>query len=121
MNISDLNGTRIAQLDVDGPLLASENNALDIIGEAFGTDCDLIAIPVSRLAPGFLDLKTRLLGGVIQKFTNYGIRVAFIGDISAEIAVSKALHDFVYESNRTGHVLFAADLPTLEDLLKRSG
>lgn len=97
----------------DGPRLDGEQAALNLIGEAYGSGATLIAIPVSRLAPGFLTLSTRIAGGAIQKFVNYGFQVAFIGDITEPVAVSDALRDFVRESNRGRHVWFLADLELL--------
>jgi hypothetical protein len=46
------------------------------------------------------------------------MRLAIVGDISAHTANSKALRDFVGETNRIGHHLFAADLPALEAALR---
>lgn len=97
----------------DGPPLGSEQAALDLIGEAYGSGATLIAIPVARLAPGFLTLSTRIAGGAIQKFVNYGFQVAFIGDIAEAVAASDALRDFVRESNRGRHVWFLDDLDAL--------
>ena len=69
-----------------------------------------MAIPVSRLSPDFFQLKTRLAGEVIQKFVNYRMRLAMIGDISAWLAQSNALRDFVYESNRGTAIWFVPRL-----------
>ena len=71
-------------------------------------------VPVERLPPAFLDLKTRLAGEVLQKFVNYGLKVALVGDISAAVARSEALRDFVRESNRGRSVWFVEDLAALE-------
>ncbi len=97
----------------DGPPLDGEQAALDIIGEAYGSGATLIAIPVARLAPGFLTLSTRVAGGVIQKFVNYGFQAAFVGDIAEAVAASDALRDFVRESNRGRHVWFLDHLDAL--------
>jgi hypothetical protein len=97
----------------EGPRLDGEQAALDLIGEAYGSGATLIAVPVARLAPGFLMLSTRMAGGAIQKFVNYGFRVAFLGDISGPLAQSHALRDFVRESNRGPHVWFLDDLDAL--------
>ena len=70
-------------------------------------------IPVSRLGPGFLTLSTRIAGEVIQKFVTYGFQVAFVGDVSAAVAASNALRDFVCESNRGRHVWFVNDFDAL--------
>ena len=97
----------------DGPPLDGERAAADVIGDAYGSGARIIAIPVSRLGHGFLTLKTRIAGEVIQKFVNYGFKVAFLGDISKAIAASDALRDFVRESNRGSHVWFLDDLDAL--------
>jgi hypothetical protein len=117
MQTYTINAAAIAQLDADGPAITSEANALDIIAETFGAPADLIVIPVARLGPDFLNLRTGLLGAVLQKFTTYNLRVAFLGDISNALANSKALRDFVGESNRHGRILFAPDVEALATLL----
>lgn len=106
-------GSTLVWLCAAGAPLDGEQAALDLIGEAYGSGATLIAIPASRLAPGFLTLSTRIAGGVIQKFVNYGFQVAFLGDISGPVAASDALRDFVRESNRGPHVWFLADLEAL--------
>lgn len=103
-----------------GPPLASEADARDLIGQAIGAGAGVIAIPVGRLAPSFFDLKTREAGLFIQKIVNYRMRVAFIGDLSAEIARSAALGDFVRESNRGEAVWFVADQAALAARLSRA-
>jgi hypothetical protein len=96
-----------------GPKLDGEQAALDIVGDSYGSGAAAVVIPVERLGEGFLTLTTRVAGGVIQKFVNYGFQVAFVGDISEAVAASDALRDFVRESNRGRHVWFVADLEAL--------
>jgi hypothetical protein len=98
----------------DGPRLDGERAAADIIGDMLGSGAQLAVVPVSRLGEGFLTLSTRIAGGVIQKFVNYGLRLAFVGDVSAAVGASDALRDFIRESNRGRHVWFVADLAELE-------
>ena len=118
--VLDLHGLHILLCDADGPRLASERDATDIIGDAFGAQAQMVVLPVARLADDFLDLRTRLAGEVIQKFVNYQIRLAILGDIEAPLAASKALRDFVYESNRGRHVWFAADMDELAERLAKA-
>ncbi|HET6971378.1 MAG TPA: DUF4180 domain-containing protein [Phenylobacterium sp.] len=106
-------GRAVYVLAAEGPQLDGERAAADVIGDAFGTGARIVAIPLGRLAPGFLTLSTRIAGEVIQKFVNYKFRVAFVGDVSAAVAASDALRDFVRESNRGRHVWFVDDLPAL--------
>ncbi len=74
----------------------------------------MIAIPRTRLTADFFRLRTRLAGEILQKLTNYRFKVAIVGDVSAEIAASDALRDFVRECNRGGQVWFVEDLAELE-------
>ncbi len=92
----------------EGPQIASEADALDLIGEAGFSGADTLVIPVSRLSPDFFRLSTGLAGAILQKCTNYRLRVAIVGDISEYTAKSGPLRDFVYESNRHGAVRFLA-------------
>ena len=109
-----LGGVDVYVCEPDAPPLDSERAATDVIGDALGTGAKLVAVPVERLGAGFLQLSTRIAGEVLQKFINYGFRVAIVGDISGPLAESKALQDFVRESNRGRHVWFVADLAELE-------
>jgi hypothetical protein len=118
MNITRHKGLVICQLPPQGGLLGGDLTGPDLIGEAYDADPDIIVVPVSRLAPGFLDLSTRIAGEVFQKMEQYGRRLVIQGDITAEVAASKALHDFVHETNRRGHHLF---VPDHESLIARLG
>jgi hypothetical protein len=107
-------GECIYVLADEGPPLDSERAAADVVGELFGAGASTVAIPLSRVPPGFLTLATRIAGEVIQKFVTYRFRVAIVGDVAAAVAASDALRDFVRESNRGRHVWFVADLSELE-------
>ena len=96
-----------------GPLLAQESDALDVIGEALGQQAELVVLPVQRLSPDFFRLRTGLAGAILQKFTNYQLRVAIVGDISGYVEKSMPLRDFVDESNRRGQVRFLASAAEL--------
>jgi hypothetical protein len=100
-------------LPTDGQIIASERDATDIVGEALGLSADLVVIPVSRLSPDFFRLGTGLAGAVLQKMTNYRLRVAIVGDVSAHTAKSEPLRDFIRESNQRGEVRFVADMSQL--------
>lgn len=114
MIVQDIKGVRVAVCAAEGPKLDGERAATDVIAELFGAGVRVVAIPVERLGEGFLTLGTRMAGEVIQKFVTYGFQVAFVGDVSAAVADSRALRDFVRESNRGRHVWFVADLSELE-------
>jgi len=109
MRIEHINGVKTLLLPAEGELLGSPQSALDVMGETYGQDIDMIAIPAARFDPDFFRLRTRMAGEFIQKLQNYRLRLAILGDISPFIAQSDALRDFVYETNKSGHHLFVGD------------
>ena len=110
---------RVAVCGAQGALLAAERDINDFLSQAMSLDAEWLVLPVSRLGPDFLHLRTRLAGEMTQKCATYRIGLTIVGDISAEVASSEALRDFVRESNRGTHVWFvdeeAAFRQRLED------
>ncbi len=104
----------------DGPKLCDERDATDLIGTAFGHQAEWVVVPVERLSDDFFTLSTRLAGLVIQKFVNYRMRLVVVGDISARLADSATLRDFVRETNRGRQVWFVTDLAELDARLASS-
>jgi hypothetical protein len=99
----------ILRIPADGPALAATQDALDLIGDAWGTSASTIVVPVERFDPAFFDLRSGLLGEVTQKFANYRIRLVVLGDIADHVAESKAFRDYVRETNGGDQVWFVAD------------
>jgi hypothetical protein len=108
-------------VSADGATLESERDATDLIGDAMGADAALVVIPAARLSADFFKLSTRKAGLFIQKFANYRFRLAIVGDIDAQLASSRALTDFVRESNQGQVVTFARDLDDLAARLAGQG
>ncbi|SCG35641.1 DUF4180 domain-containing protein [Micromonospora coxensis] len=106
-------GVTVLVCDPAGPPVATAADALDLIGAAF-LGAQVVALPASRLDPDFFSLGTRFAGEVMQKFVNYRLRLAVVGDISAHLAASAALRALVHESNRADHVWFVPDLDALD-------
>ncbi|MDO3700930.1 DUF4180 domain-containing protein [Micromonospora sp. C28SCA-DRY-2] len=110
-------GVPVLVCDPAGPVIATERDALDLIGAAF-LGAQVVAVPASRLDDSFFTLGTRFAGEVMQKFVNYRLRLAVVGDISRHLAASSALRALVHESNRSDHVWFVPDLDALDARLR---
>ena len=104
----------------DGSKLQTYQDAVDLVGKSFEDRATLILIPVECLNDEFFQLKTRIAGELIQKFVQYGRRLAIVGDISGFLAESSALRAFVVESNRGNDVWFLASRDELNDRLARA-
>ena len=107
--------------DPTGPLLRTEDDARDVIQETFGSDIRLAVIPVERLDPDFFALRTGVAGAFVQKLVQYRLRLAVVGDISAQVDASDALRDWVREVNRGRDILFVPDVAALEERLNAEG
>ncbi|WBC15984.1 DUF4180 domain-containing protein [Micromonospora sp. WMMA1998] len=118
--LRDLGGTTVLVADPAGPPIATERDALDLIGAAF-LGATVVAVPAARLDPSFFALGTRFAGEVMQKFVNYRLRLVVVGDISAHLARSDALRALVAESNRHAQVWFLPDLDALDERLRAAG
>lgn len=114
--VTERNGVPVLVCAGDGPPVAGPQDALDLIGAAY-LQADVVAVPAHRFDERFFTLRTGVAGEIMQKFVNYGVRLAVVGDISAQVAASSALRDLVYESNRGRHVWFVAGLDELDTFL----
>ena len=65
-----------------------------------------IVINKKMITKDFFILSTGLAGEILQKYINYGGRIAIYGDFSHY--TSKPLKDFIYESNKGKDVFFVA-------------
>ena len=111
--VVERNGVPVLVVGSAGAPIASGDDVLDLIGSAFG-QAETVAIPAERLDERFFALRTGVAGEIMQKFVNYRLRLAIVGDISAHVAESTALRDLVRESNRGNHVWFVNDLAELD-------
>jgi hypothetical protein len=103
-----LNNTVIAELTDDKFIISQVQDALDLICDLGTYDCNRIIIRENNFHEDFFNLKTRLAGDILQKFSTYNVKLAIIGDFSKY--ESKALQDFIRESNKGNLIFFLSDL-----------
>lgn len=107
MQIQLAEDPRIALVRSDETLIVDVQSALDLMATVrHETDCDAMVVPKSAIAEPFFDLKTTIAGQILQKYVNYQLKLAIVGDFSGY--TSKALRDFIYESNGGRSVFFVA-------------
>ncbi|MEU4097003.1 DUF4180 domain-containing protein [Streptomyces sp. NPDC026673] len=111
--VTERRGVPVLVCGEEGVRIAGVQDALDVIGSAFSR-AEVVAVPVARLDERFFELRSGLAGEILQKFVNYRIRLAVVGDISAYVAASKAFRDLVRESDRGDGTWFVADLDALD-------
>ncbi|MER5945936.1 DUF4180 domain-containing protein [Streptomyces sp. NPDC001904] len=119
--LRDMGGVPVLVCAAEGPPLADERAALDLIGDAGYRGARWVAVPAGRCGDDFFRLRTRIAGDIVQKFANYRMGLAILGDIRSRTEASTALHDFVRESNRGGQLWFLPDEDALAARLVESG
>ena len=99
---------KVVVVNSEASIINDGQSALDFaVNIGCEHDCHNIAINKAAITEDFFKLSTGIAGEVVQKFVNYGYRLAIIGDFSGY--TSKSLHDYIYECNKGGHLYFVAD------------
>lgn len=100
-----MNDIRCAVVESDGVVITDVQSALDLLmGAAYGAGTKNIIIDKRLIDEDFFILSTGLAGEILQKFVDYGGRIAVYGDYSRY--ASKPLADFIRESNKGRNVFF---------------
>ena len=108
IEIKTNNNIPVAVVYHDTPVITDVQSALELMMTVkYQTNCTNIAINKEAFADTFFTLSTCLAGEILQKFINYGIRIAIYGDFSKY--TSKPLKDFIYESNNGNDIFFQPD------------
>ena len=102
--IHNNNNRCIAELITPGVCIRDVQDAVDLLGNASYQEAQNIIIRKENLSSDFFELKTGFAGEILQKFSNYRMKLAIVGDFSEY--KSKSLNDFIYESNKQGLINF---------------
>jgi hypothetical protein len=107
MNIEaiEIDGKVIADVQSDEVLVSDAGSGTDLVGNLYYQGFDRAILRADQFSAEFFDLRSGLAGEILQKFSSYRMRLAIVGDFSRYS--SKALRDFIRESNSLGHVVFA--------------
>lgn len=80
----------------------------DLLDVLMNSPCDTVALRAGDLNETFFDLQTGIAGDMLQKVSNYRMRLIILGDF-ADVR-SGSLRDFIFESNKLGQVIFTDTL-----------
>ena len=112
------NGIVCAVVNSDKLVITDAQTALDVMMSAkYDVGTKNIVIDKKLIVEDFFVLSKGLAGEILQKYVNYGGRIAIYGDYSHY--TSKPLKDFIYESNKGKDVFFVATQDEAVDMLTR--
>ena len=105
----------IALVHTDEVVLRDAASALEFMMSAqYETGCRKLILPKACVAEAFFSLRTGLAGEILQKFVNYQMRLAIVGEY--DHYTSKPLQDFIRESNRGREICV---LPSVEEAVRK--
>lgn len=108
---------KIAEIIADGIIIRNTEDGLELLGNLSYQGFDKIIIHEKNITSDFFDLKTKIAGGILQKFIQYQMPLAIVGDFSK--FRSKSLNALIYESNRGNQVAFVASQSEAIKVLSR--
>ena len=112
------NGVVCTVVNSNGLVITDAQTALDVLMSAkYDIGTKNIVIDKKLIVEDFFILSKGLAGEILQKYVNYGGRIAIYGDYSHY--TSKPLKDFIYESNKGKDVFFVATQDEAVDMLTR--
>ncbi|MBH5316321.1 DUF4180 domain-containing protein [Paenibacillus sp. GSMTC-2017] len=99
--IRELESTKYIELISTTDPLSTENDALDLVALCWEHETNALMIHYVALSEDFFKLRTKLAGNMIQKFINYGIKVAAI--IPQETIQKGRFKEMAMEMNKGNH------------------
>ncbi|MGX4587629.1 DUF4180 domain-containing protein [Paenibacillus chitinolyticus] len=97
--------SKVAVISSEDVVISNVNDALDLMADIrYNHECDKLLLRKEQLTEDFFELKTKLAGDILQKYINYSLKLAIVGDFSGYN--SKSLNDFIYECNQGNNVFF---------------
>lgn len=106
---------KIALVSSSDILISDVASAMDFIATvSYETGSDAVVLNKAAISEDFFDLSTRIAGEILQKFVNYHMKLAVVGDFSSYN--SKSLKDFIYECNNGQGLFF---LSSEEEAIKK--
>ncbi|QOX64781.1 DUF4180 domain-containing protein [Anoxybacterium hadale] len=106
-----INEVIIAVVSSGDMIISDVGSAIDFIATvSYETGCHAVILNKEAVSEDFFDLKTKIAGEILQKFVQYHMKLAIVGDFSRYS--SKSLKDFFYECNKGRDLFFVSDEET---------
>lgn len=112
-----INNTRIAEIISNDIIITTAEDGVDLLGNLYYQDFDKIILQERNITPDFFDLKTGIAGEILQKFSNYRVRLVIVGNFTSYSGNS--IKDFIYESNKGRQVNFVDSIAEAIDRLSK--
>ncbi|WP_207422465.1 DUF4180 domain-containing protein [Desertivirga brevis] len=117
LKIVTIDKSEIAELETSERVINTVDDALDLIGNSGYLGVQKVIAKEQNFSEDFFRLETKLAGEILQKFSNYRMQLAIVGNFEAYS--SKSLRDFIFESNKSGRIFFTDTVEEARRLLSK--
>lgn len=114
IRIDEKNKSRIAVISSNKLIIKNTQDALDLMITAQDNVCEKIIVNKENIINEFFELRTGIAGEILQKYINYNIKIAIVGEF--DYLKSKSLKDFIYECNNGKQIFF---MSTVQDAIEK--
>ncbi|SDL58551.1 protein of unknown function [Pedobacter sp. ok626] len=108
---------KIAEVISDSVIVTNAEEGLQLMVDLYYQDFDKIIIHEPNITSDFFDLKTGIAGEILQKFSNYRVQLAIVGDFSKY--PGQSIKDFIFESNKGRQVNFLGSVKEAVERLSK--
>ncbi len=105
---------KTAEIVSDEVIINNAEDAINLLGDLYFGDYSKLIIYEKDIVPEFFNLRTGIAGEILQKFSNYRIELAIVGNF--EKHTSQSIRNFIYESNKGKHINF---VKSIEEAIQR--
>lgn len=106
---------KIAEVISDEILIHDAEDGLQLLVDLYYQGFDKVIVYEKNIIPEFFDLKTRLAGEVLQKFSNYRVQLVIVGEFGKY--PGQSIKDFIFESNKGRLINFHSTLEEAKEKL----
>ncbi len=103
-----ISSIKVAEIISDQIVIPDASSGLELMVDLYYQEFYGIIIKEKNITPLFFDLKSGIAGELLQKFSNYQMRLAIVGDFTTYD--SQSLNDFIFESNKGKLVNFKSTI-----------
>lgn len=111
----EMDNTNIAEVLSERIVIGSVEDGIDLLGNVYYQGSDKLIVHEKNIIPEFFDLKTKIAGEILQKFSNYRMRLVIVGNF--DNYNSNSLRDFIFESNKGKQVNFVKSVENALSIL----
>jgi len=115
IKIHEQDGIKIAEVAANKVLISNAEEGLQLLADLYYQDFDRIILHERNICNDFFDLRTKLAGEILQKFSNFRVRLAIVGDFNK--FSGQSIKDFIFESNKSKQINFLTSLADAKDRL----